>query len=153
MRILKGSVFLRLVEKIRKLENRNFIHWLVSMCSSMFNSYMKKYQCSKLNTYLVTINLSFKMGVLCLHWKSIEIKPSSNIQSPEKIWAQWCYIFLNTFVNIERPNQLTLYIWNCNIHALISKSNNSTCMNCTGILSVCVSPMWPYIMNINSCNT
>ena len=26
-------------------------------------------------------------------------------------------------------------------------------MNCTGIPSVCVSPMWPNIMNINDCNT
>ena len=25
-------------------------------------------------------------------------------------------------------------------------------MNCTGIPSVCVSPMWPKIMNINDCN-
>ena len=32
----KGSVPLRPGEKIRKFENQNFVHCLVSMCSSMF---------------------------------------------------------------------------------------------------------------------
>ena len=40
---------------------------------------------------------------------------------------------------------------NCNIHALISKSNNIY-HNCTGSPSLCASPMWPNIMNINDCN-
>ena len=30
---------------------------------------------------------------------------------------------------------------------------NQNIMNCTGIPSVCVSPMWPNIMNINDCKT
>ena len=38
----------------------------------------------------------------------------------------------------------------CNIHVLISKSNNFK--NCTGIPSMSVSSTWPNIMNINNCN-
>ena len=34
--------------------------------------------------YLSSDNLSFRVGVLCLHWNSIEIEPSSNIQSPKE---------------------------------------------------------------------
>ena len=32
--------------------------------------------------YLSSYNLSFKVGVLCLHWNSTEFKPNPNIQSP-----------------------------------------------------------------------
>ena len=54
----KGSVSLRPREKIKNSKVKIFfIVW--SQCVlQCFNSYMKKYQCSKLNTYLVTIFLS-----------------------------------------------------------------------------------------------
>ena len=71
--------------------------------------------------YLSRYNISFRVGVLCLHWNPIEIKPRPNIRNPKK-WAQWCYIFY-TLVNIEWLDQLILKIQNCNIHALICKSN------------------------------
>ena len=63
------------------------------------------HQCSKLNTYLVTI---FQIGgivfTLKFHWD----KATPQHSEPLKLWAQWCYIFLCTFVNIEWPDQLTL---------------------------------------------
>ena len=32
--------------------------------------------------YVSKYNISLRVGVLCLHWKSYEIKPRPNIQSP-----------------------------------------------------------------------
>ena len=55
--------------------------------------------------YLSSYNLYFRVGVLCSHWNSIEIKPRPNIQSPLK-YERSVVIFLCTFVNIEWLDQL-----------------------------------------------
>ena len=91
--------------------------------------------------YLSSYKLFFRVGVLCFHWNSIEIKPRPMHHSERlKIWARWCYIFLCTSVktwSIQPSNQ------NCNTHTLVSKSKNI--MNCTGILCLffqCVLTSW-----------
>ena len=45
--------------------------------------------------YLSSYNLSFRVGVLCLHWNSIEIKPHPNIQSPKKMSAVMLHFLMH----------------------------------------------------------
>ena len=49
--------------------------------SATLNSYPKKLQIYKIE-YSSSNNLSFRVGVLCLHGNSFEIKPRPIIQSP-----------------------------------------------------------------------
>ena len=68
---IKGSVPLRPGEKIRKFEKVKILFIVWSQCAfRCINSYIKKYQCSKLNTYLV--QPFFQSGGIVLtlkfHW-------------------------------------------------------------------------------------
>ena len=63
---IRGSVPLRPGENIRKFESQNFVHCLVSMCSSMYYSYMKKLPMFK-NEYLSSCDLSFRVGWGCVY--------------------------------------------------------------------------------------
>ena len=103
------------------------------------------YQCSKLKTHLVTIFLSEWVYYVYIEIL-LRLSPTPTFRA-----LKICYIFLGTFVDLERFDPLILKILNCNINTLISKSNNI--INSTGIPFLCVSLMWPNIMNINDCNT
>ena len=137
--------------KIRKLYSictliglNVFLNDLIIIC--------KNYECSKLNTYLVTIFLS-EWGYMYYVYIEIpsRLSPSPTFRALKNIISVICYFFLCTSVNTEWRDQLILQMQNFNIHMLISKLKNL--MNCTGIPSVCISPMWPNIMNINDWNT
>ena len=67
------------------------------------------YQCSKLNTYLVIVFLSEWVYSVYIEIP-LRLSPAPTFRALKKIWAQWCYIFLCTFVNREWLDQLTLWI-------------------------------------------
>ena len=77
-----GSVPLKPGEKNQKI-------WKANCCSlfglnvsfNVLTLTWKKIPIFKIE-YLSSYNLSFRVGVLCLHWNYIEIKPRPNIQSP-----------------------------------------------------------------------
>ena len=76
---LKDQCLYNVVKKSEKFENL-FIVW--SQCVLQWlNSCTKKLPMFKIEQFS-SDNLSFRLGVLCLHWNSIEIKPRTNIQSP-----------------------------------------------------------------------
>ena len=83
--------------------------------------------------YLSRYNLSFRVGVMCLHDIPSRLSPAPTFRTLKNMSAVMLYSYT------ELLDQLTLKIQNCNFHALLSKSRKI--MNCTGIPSVCVSPM------------
>ena len=106
LKILKGSVPLRHSEKIRKFENKNCVHCLVSLCSSFIKLlYEKNYQCSKLNTCLVTTFLS-EWGY-CVYIEIPLILHVSPTQTFRTLTKYECS-FLCTSVNIGWLDQLSL---------------------------------------------
>ena len=91
------------------------------------------------------------MGVLCLHWNSIEIKPRPQHSEPLKNMS---VVMLHFLLHI------CVYRMTWSINSLNTKLKHP----CADIEieehhklhwspSVSVSPMWPNIMNINNCNT
>ena len=93
------------------------------------NSYIKKIPMFKIE-YLISYNL-FSEWVCCVYIEiPLRLSPAPIIRAL-KIWEQWCYTFLYTFVNIEWLNQLTILnikLWHpC---AVVVKSLQITCMKC-----------------------
>ena len=139
----KGLVPLRQGEKIRKLENKIvFIVWSQCLLQYLTRIWID-YQCSKLNTFLITIFL--------LEWGyCVYIDIPLRLSPAPTFGAQWCYIFLCTFVNIEWLDQLSL---KCKIVTFMRWYRNRT-ISWTALVSISVfSPMLPNIMNIDDCNT
>ena len=100
---LKRSVPLRPGEKKENSKVKIlFIVWshCVLQC---FNSYMKKYQCSKLNTYLVTIFLS-EWGYCVYTEIPLRLSPAPTFRALKNMSA----VMLHFLIHIEWLDQLTL---------------------------------------------
>ena len=100
-----------------------------------FNSYTYNYQCSILNTYLVT-TIFLSEWEYCVYIEiPLRSSPAPTLRALKNMSAVMLHFLLH---NCE-------YRMTWSINPLNIKSNNI--MNSTGILSLCVSSMWTNIMN------